>query len=823
MAEVEAEKIPRTLVLGCDVNFVSNLPPLLTEVINDGFDFLSVPLVHPRHRRDSAATGVSKARAGAFTRSDLLLKSSSWTRSVVGKLSPWLWPAIEAQGPDGEFSPSRRNAEDALKQELAWASHLSLPAVLFPQLPHQNSNTCRLINQCVQQLPYYQVWVTVPLADWSNDRQDEGGTAAAAAEGSGVVPSSPGHSSSSSTSSSSSPSSSSSSSPSPWHRWNKLRCLCERSQALFVALEVGPDLPEDEEEVARWEAEPVKVLLLHTSAFITNKKGFPVLSKRHQSVVKRFSKFNVQIVVTGKPRHDSGRKVYQQYLRHMHQQLAGMTSEEQLEAPYLDYLQAPLQPLMDNLESQTYETFEKDPVKYVQYRKAVKAALLDLIKLKHPTCRLQGPGAEQPEGAAAAAAAEGTAAATAAAVAVAAASAQRMVDDNDDEEEGSDYDEGDDEDSKDELSAAIKAASVATGGGVGSGGEEGQTTKKTKKKEKGGGVKVVAIEVVLMVVGAGRGPLVKASLAACAEVEAMILLANKKSLIAASSASSQSSSSNLNLKLVQFKLKPRVFAVEKNANAVVTLRSLVHTEQWANVTVVSEDMRTWQPQNPDKDLADIMVSELLGSFGDNELSPECLDGAQRFLRPHTGVSIPCDYTSYLAPLAASKLWNEAKHSKTIDSPLKALETAYVVKMHNAKVPLDHNASELKAKLAFTFNHPNPDWPEHIDNSRFRSLQFCLDQDATIHGLAGYFESRLYGDVYISILPGSPNFSHGMFSWFPLYFPIRDPVFVAAGEHMKVDIWRGVSSTKVWYEWALATQHHTTPVHNPNGRSYWIGL
>jgi hypothetical protein len=30
--------------------------------------------------------------------------------------------------------------------------------------------------------------------------------------------------------------------------------------------------------------------------------------------------------------------------------------------------------------------------------------------------------------------------------------------------------------------------------------------------------------------------------------------------------------------------------------------------------------------------ADIIVSELLGSFGDNELSPECLDGAMRFLK-----------------------------------------------------------------------------------------------------------------------------------------------------------------------------------------------
>jgi protein arginine N-methyltransferase 5 len=46
---------------------------------------------------------------------------------------------------------------------------------------------------------------------------------------------------------------------------------------------------------------------------------------------------------------------------------------------YQDYLQAPLQPLMDNLESATYETFEKDPIKYQQYEKAVYHALLDRV------------------------------------------------------------------------------------------------------------------------------------------------------------------------------------------------------------------------------------------------------------------------------------------------------------------------------------------------------------------------------------------------------------------------------------------------------------
>lgn len=46
---------------------------------------------------------------------------------------------------------------------------------------------------------------------------------------------------------------------------------------------------------------------------------------------------------------------------------------------YEDYLQSPLQPLMDNLESQTYEVFEKDPVKYSEYQRAIYTAILDRV------------------------------------------------------------------------------------------------------------------------------------------------------------------------------------------------------------------------------------------------------------------------------------------------------------------------------------------------------------------------------------------------------------------------------------------------------------
>jgi predicted RNA methylase len=98
---------------------------------------------------------------------------------------------------------------------------------------------------------------------------------------------------------------------------------------------------------------------------------------------------------------------------------------------------------------------------------------------------------------------------------------------------------------------------------------------------------------IVAVVGAGRGPLVSRALRAA-----------------------QASGRAITL-----------FAVEKNPNAYVHL--LRHNRDTWNgqVTVIKSDMRSWNPPFT----VDIMISELLGSFGDNELSPECLDGVQRVL------------------------------------------------------------------------------------------------------------------------------------------------------------------------------------------------
>jgi len=381
--------------------------------------------------------------------------------------------------------------------------------------------------------------------------------------------------------------------------------------------------------------------------------------KKHQTLLQQLFKFKIQFIIrlSDSQKSFDGADAYQKYIKHLYQKRE-KTEEEDFESPYYDYLQTPLQPLQDNLESQTYDIFEKDPVKYVQYETAIYQALTD------------------------------------------------------------------------------------------------KSFKFDEKKP-----------VVIMVVGAGRGPLVNCSIRAATKANKTI----------------------------------KLYAIEKNPNAVITLQSIKAKDWGDKVTIVFADMRDWSPEEK----ADLLVSELLGSFGDNELSPECLDGAQRFLKS-TGISIPCKYTSYISPISSSKLYNEVKAY----NDLKHFETAYVVKIHNA--------CQLSESMElFTFVHPNSD--PVTDNSRFKTVSFNIKTNAIIHGIAGYFDAQLFGDIHISINP--QTYSKGMFSWFPLFFPLRNPIYIPPDSIVEINFWRRVGKTKVWYEWSV-TSPTVTPIHNTNGRSYF---
>lgn len=153
----------------------------------------------------------------------------------------------------------------------------------------------------------------------------------------------------------------------------------------------------------------------------------------------------------------------------------------------------------------------------------------------------------------------------------------------------------------------------------------------------------------------------------------------------------------------------------------------------------------------------------------------------RTLAPN-GISIPSSYTSYLAPIASSKL--HAEVSNTTDS--KYPEQPYVVMFQASHVMSEQGGRENWDKFAecWGFDHPRNDiicdasglpLTNH-HNARSAHVTFHIPNGGACHGFGGYFEAVLYNDIGISIHP--ERMDKNMLSWFPLFFPLKVSVAVA---------------------------------------------
>lgn len=472
----------------------------------------------------------------------------------------------------------------------------------------------------------------------------------------------------------------------------------------------------------RWFSEPLMYLIYTPETFQTNNTGNPSLSKHHQGMIFSYMKLkstpgllmwnagprvsHIQgdaddIIARGgfpslseaadgneaASEEDDRPSPYLEYLRWVESTQPPLTIfESPMLTSFQDWLQSPLQPLSDNLESATYEVFEGDPVKYNQYEAATMEALIQWKALKKPT----------------------------------------------------------------------------------------------SKKD----------AVVIAVAGSGRGPLVTRALKA-AEYAGVDV---------------------------------EVWAVEKNPNAYVYLLRQNQNVWGGRVKVVKTDMRHWKgpvisefSNGPVYGKVDILISELLGSFGDNELSPECLDGIQHVMAPQ-GISIPSSYTAHFTPIASPKLHADILARSATDS--NAFSTPWVVHLFS----LDYNAQRVpdhpRIQEAWEFSHPIPASTlqgvearrsggvvgggggsmagaagANDHNSRFCHLTFHCRTRGVTHGLAGYFESTLYESqveetlgekVEISTHPERiDEKSKDMISWFPIFFPLNVSVFVQSRKRLKL--------------------------------------
>ncbi|OAL50362.1 arginine N-methyltransferas-like protein [Pyrenochaeta sp. DS3sAY3a] len=560
---------------------------------------------------------------------------------------------------------------------------------------------------------------------------------------------------------------------SSWDAWNTIRSVCRYHTRLSIILDLPRRLPSLALQ-SRWFSEPIRLLNLPAATFLVNARQSFVLSKAHQAFIFRCMRLqrgpwmllsdigslpgidDPEMIMSYSTGHLSprtaedapspgsslasaptpaeaaqlvkkiGKKTsssndptpHLSYMRYLQRNQPPKSQIERFGGGFQDYLQSPLQPLTDNLESITYEVFEKDPIKYAWYEQAIAQALKDW-----------------------------------------------------------------------------------------------QSERRSTSSDNGA--------VVIAVVGSGRGPLVTRALNASASSGVPV----------------------------------RVYAIEKNPNAYVLLQRH-NVETWkGRVTVVKTDMRAWKgPTQQDGTFGkvDILVSELLGSFADNELSPECLDGVQHVLNPDHGISIPASYTAHFTPISTPKLWSDLYTRSTSVDP-NAFDIPWVVmlaqfdflstdgketiasqqlsngtKMHNFNLeppltPIVHTAWE--------FSHPLPPTilaqaslrkggsavgggggfvggdgaNEH--NYRQCTISFPIQEQGVCHGLGGYFETVLYsgseGPVELSTNPITmAEKSKDMISWFPIFFPLKNPMTLPANSEVEVSFWRQTDDRKVWYEWLV---------------------
>ena len=339
----------KRLVIGYDTNDVPNIKNLLDSTEEDGIDFLVIPMVHPRYERLITTSELKEIkREDPLTRSDVLLSCNDWNTLVVGKVSRWIQL-------DSEHKLIRDKSFKAIKQELAWASHLGLGSIVLPTPGENCFHYAHCINSALQGLRI-QCLVHIPMVSPKIIASEEEETENLEKQ----------------LSSTERPSND------PWEWWNTFRTLTHHHSSLCVVLELSEDLP-DSFVLKKWIAEPVRLVMIPTKIFVAGRNGLPELPQRHKEfIIQLFNHSLIQFVITGKPKHENGLKVYVQYLNFIKTQVPPLTEQEKYEYNYRDYLQVPLQPLMDNLESQTYEVFEQDPVKYAKYELAVYHALLDI-------------------------------------------------------------------------------------------------------------------------------------------------------------------------------------------------------------------------------------------------------------------------------------------------------------------------------------------------------------------------------------------------------------------------------------------------------------
>ena len=188
--------------------------------------------------------------------------------------------------------------------------------------------------------------------------------------------------------------------------------------------------------------------------------------------------------------------------------------------------------------------------------------------------------------------------------------------------------------------------------------------------------------------------------------------------------------------------------------------------------------------------AGILVTDLLGVCGDDQLCPEIL-AASKYLISDDAVVIPSSCTSYVAPSSDQRVWTQARN----DNKMCQVVSSEVLEQTFLSSP----------QKLFEFRPYGEDtlyWS--------KSLMFEASKPGILYGFCSWFSCTLCDGVeFVS------GFWNDNVHRKQAFFPLRFQVDICEADVITFHISRKTDDVSMWYEWCT-TRPAVTPLQNCQG-------
>jgi type I protein arginine methyltransferase len=210
----------------------------------------------------------------------------------------------------------------------------------------------------------------------------------------------------------------------------------------------------------------------------------------------------------------------------------------------------------------------------------------------------------------------------------------------------------------------------------------------------------------------------------------------------------------------------KVYAIEKTS-AIELAREIA----WVNncldkIEFIKEN--SMQVDLPEK--ADVLISETLGSFAIDENTLEFTnDARQRFLKKDA-ILIPQSIDLFIAPIDDIDTYNKIDFWRNIPD----IDFSPAFDLFSKKIIVE--SVKAKGLLAPETHIGHIDLTQGIDKVFNAHLYVPITKSGNLHGVAGWFHTRLCEGIEIKTSPNDPE-TH----WKQAFFPFHNPIEVIAGD------------------------------------------